>query len=292
MTGRRLRPAALAATVLVLLGGCGLPAKADVRLADHWSMPPAAQQVELKAGDCHQGAADQVDITIEETVDCSFTHLRETTYVGEFTGDLAKLDHAPRLMGSLEWDVTAQQQVYAECDRRTSAYLGRASWYDLRLRLEVIVPADAAWAAGRRWFRCDLSEMDVDWAVTEPRDGSLKRFAYAPACLDITSDVTTIVDCATKHNAEYVGSFLNPMVTKEPESDADYAPIQARCRSLAAPFLGVAASRVAGLTGTTVWFDYEYKFWAAGRRIVHCSLWFGTAAMTGSARGRQGRNLP
>jgi hypothetical protein len=294
MTGRRWLVVGVTALAMAMgAAGCSLPEGVDGKLADKWAMPPAAQQVDPKTGECHLGQSEQVVLTTELTVDCAKSHMRETTYVGTFTGVSASLSRPPQLRTSASaQDKAAQTKAYEECSKQTSAYLGH-TWYDMRLRLEIVLPSDAAWQAGRKWFRCDLEEINVDTDDIHAREGSLKGFTLPTACMsNPESGPSTIVACTTKHNAEYAGSFLNPMVGKKPSSDADYEPIHTRCRALIATYIGATASQVRFLTGTSIWWDYDYDYWSTGRRVVHCALWFNKKTMIGSAKGKHGRNLP
>jgi hypothetical protein len=294
MTGRRwLVVGVTTLAVMIGVAGCGLPDGVDGKLADKWAMPPAAQQVATVAGECHVGGSEQVMLVSELTVDCAKSHTRETTYVGEFTGAVGGLAQPPLLTKTVgEPGLSAQAAAYAECDKQTSAYLGH-KWYDMRLRLEVVMPNDTAWKADRRWYRCELSEVNPDNDSVKAREGSLKGVIFPVACMsNPVSGRATLIACTTKHNAEYAGSFLNPMVGKEPTTTKDYAPIHTRCRALIATYLGTTAAQVQYMTGTSIWWDYDYEYWSMGRRVVHCALWFNKKTMIGSAKGRHGRNLP
>lgn len=293
----RVRPAACAAGFALILGlsGCGLPEGVDGDIG--WPTPASAEQVVSKAGDCHTSLGEQIAPAKEQTVDCAASHNRETTYVGAFTGAAAAERKPPTLdRYSTAVAKAAQAEVYAECDRRTSEYVGH-NWYHIRLRLVVAVPTDVAWQAGQHWYRCDLVEVDLGVDAVQAREGSLKGATLPATCLAVPASGTAkVVPCGERHNSEYAGTFLAPQTSKE-VVEPDYESLHTTCRTVAASFLGVRAAQVAGLTGTYLWFDNrsDYnlaEYWIMGRRLVHCLLWFGTGTMTGSARGNKGRDLP
>jgi hypothetical protein len=292
MARRQWAGCAAILAMAVGLAGCSLPEGVDGDIADRWSMPPAAQQVTPKAGECHVSTGDQIALATEKTVDCSASHTRETTYIGEFTGAAAAERKPPRLDRYATPEAKAAQvAAYAECDRQTSAYVGH-SWYHIRLRLEVTVPTDDAWRAGRRWYRCDVVEVDLGMEALRPREGSIKGVTLPATCVTVPQEGTPkAISCTDPHNSEYAGTFLVPMPAKE-VTEPDYPSLHTRCRSVAATFLGVPVSQVETLTGTYVWFDYRSEYWILGRRLIHCLLWFGDSVMTGSAKGHKGRDLP
>jgi len=275
------------------LAGCALPAGVDGKIADHWAMPAAALQVVPKVGECHTGIGELIKVTTEVQVDCAKLHSRETTYVGEFSAAVAGQRKAPRLdTFGLPEVKTAQAEAYAECDRRTTEYVGHP-WYHLRLRVEVALPPDDAWRSGRKWYRCELVEIDLALNAIQTREGSLKGVTLPHTCLSFASESSAkAVPCTAEHNAEYVNTFLGPAPSNTSALEPDYPPLHSRCRAQAAPYIGVSASQVESLTGTYVWFDYPFTYWFLGRRLVHCLLWFDSATMIGSAQGKHGRNLP
>ncbi|MEV0271346.1 septum formation family protein [Hamadaea sp. NPDC050747] len=281
-----------AAAVLMGLAGCGLPSGVDGKLANEWSMPPAAQEVQAKVGDCRSATQEQVNPVTETMVPCSGTHNREIVYIGEFTGASAALSSPPTLQKNATGAAAAAQaEAYAECSKQASAYVGHA-WYDVRLDLNVVLPNSTAWAAGRKWYRCELQQVDWYSFDDETREGSLKDFTYPIRCMNFANDESREVGCATKHNGEYVGTFTALSQTR-PKTSAQYAAYHTKCRSLAAPYLGVTVAQVRYLTGTYVWFSYNEDYAASGRQDVHCFLWYGeTKSMTGTAKGKRGTNLP
>ncbi|NUR69357.1 MAG: hypothetical protein HOU81_00910 [Hamadaea sp.] len=290
--GRRLAAGLAVAAVLLGLAGCGLPDGVDGKLANQWSMPPAAQVVQAKVGDCRTATQEQVNPVTEAMVPCTGTHNREVVYVGEFIGASAALTTPPTLQKNATGAAAAAQaEAYAECSKQATAYVGHP-WYDVRLDLTIALPTNAAWAAGRKWYRCELQQVDWYSFDEESREGSLKGFTYPIACMNFANDESRVVDCATKHNGEYVGTFTAFSATR-PTTNAQYEPYHTKCRSLAAAYLGVGTAQVKYLTGTYVWFGYNEAYVASGRQDVHCFLWYGAKkSMTGTAKGKRGTNLP
>src|SRR5690606_9555026 len=85
-------------------------------------------------------------------VDCSDLHQLETIYGGAFDEeDVIDQDESSG-PGTARW-----REAFQECDEADDEYLG-ADFRHGDLWLGVAVPRDDAWAAGARWFRCDLVE--------------------------------------------------------------------------------------------------------------------------------------
>lgn len=293
MTGRRkIVLAAIALMAAVGVAGCGLPAGVDGKLTNAWAAPPTPQLVEAKAGDCVVTRAEQTTPHDNPITICTNTHHREIVHVGTFTGAAAALAVPPRIKENATGaEAAAQATAYAECSKQASAYLGRP-WYSIHLDLFVVLPTDRAWQAGRKWFRCELQE--VDWYSNNPkaRTSSLKGNAFPVSCINFTGDEAKEVPCTTKHNGEFVGGFDATSATP-PKTDKQYEAYHKRCRDLIGAYIGVARSRVQYVTGTYLWYEHDDEYWSSGRRGMLCFIWLGEKKyMTGSAKGKGGRNLP
>ncbi|NUT36989.1 MAG: septum formation family protein [Hamadaea sp.] len=293
MTGRRkIVIATVALMAAVGLAGCGLPAGVDGELTNAWAAPPAPQLVEAKVGDCRVNRSEQASPIADLAVDCTKSHYREVVYIGTFTGESAGLSRPPRLTPNATGkEATAQAEAYKECGKQASAYVGHP-WGTVHLSLEVVLPTDAAWQAGRKWFRCELQEIDWNSGDEKARTASLKGFSFPVTCMNFTSEEALVVDCAKRHNGEFVGVYQAPG-SIVPKTDAQWNPYHAKCRALVGPYLGVAVSRVRYVTGTYSWFMQDNDYWSSGRQDILCFIWTGDKKyMTGSAKGKGGRNLP
>ena len=158
--GRRVATAAL-------LVGCGAAGGAGRRPGRRLGGLPAAGRVHagcrgVPGGRLHRdGRPGRY-----APVDCAGPHRVETVHVGAFPSARA----AAPAGGSTEL-----RGAFAECDTRATGYVGD-DWRAGRLRLSVALPSAPGWAAGSRWYRCDLSEVDTveAGATVVARTGSLR----------------------------------------------------------------------------------------------------------------------
>lgn len=165
-----------AAVTAVLLVGCAGAGGLDGDLTDDWAALPPAVPFTPAAGVCQ--AADFTDVVTlagYQPVDCAGPHRVETVHVGAFPVERATAPAG----GSAEL-----RGAFAECDTRATGYVGD-DWRAGRLRLSVALPSGPGWAAGSRWYRCDLSELTtVEAAATVVvRSGSLRdALKGSPRC--------------------------------------------------------------------------------------------------------------
>ncbi|WP_051366735.1 septum formation family protein [Hamadaea tsunoensis] len=280
--GRRGRLLAAAVMVLALAAGCSsLPAGVDGRLVDGWPMPAEAEQTLPKAGDCHSyvyGEEARSD-AVGDPVPCDGPHIRETVYVGRFTGAAAQLAEPPPLYTRATAEVAkAQSDAYLDCNAQASRYLGHP-WYDPRLRLHVTLPVRTAWQAGVRWYRCDIEEIKYD-SSTEmtggqqiQRTASLRRDWPATLCVEMNIDGWPERPCTAKHSGEFVGAFLMPVRTTLPKGDKDFAPLHAVCELMISKYTGISLSKLAW--GDGVSWQEGLDYWKSGRRVTECYVWSG-----------------
>lgn len=282
-----------AATVVALLAGCAGPTDGD--LTDDWGALPAAGPFTPETGVCQVAdATTQVTLAAYQPVECSVPHRVETVHVGTFpTGQ-----SGPPAAGSADLRV-----AFVDCDTRTSTYVG-ADWRTGRLRLWVAVPSPSGWAAGSRWYRCDLTEVttaEVDAGVVL-RTGSLRGGLAAGSPLrlgcqqsgpDRGGGVEALrpVDCRSRHDAEFVGVWRAPK-RPYPTADADWAPLYAGCRSEIARFTEVPDDPTLRLRVDVVVRPPSAGRWEVGDRGVRCYLWLSDRRVTRSLRSAGPAGLP
>ncbi|WP_233514011.1 septum formation family protein, partial [Micromonospora craterilacus] len=81
------------------------------------------------------------------------------------------------------------------CDNRANGYVGD-NWRAGRIRLAVAVPSGPGWAAGSRWYRCDLIRDARAEAITLVEEDP--ELARHPA---LAASVAALVDA---DRAEYL----------------------------------------------------------------------------------------
>ena len=148
----RLPPLALAAALLALpaLSGC-TPAESQQKSGD--ASPDVKAQV-VKApeiGACRvlqpSDLAEASDST--ETVPCKQPHDAETFAVGPFKGRLADAGYDDPRLGAHVYDVCSKAFMRFTGADESLTLRSVVSWAWFR-------PTEAEWAAGARWFRCDV----------------------------------------------------------------------------------------------------------------------------------------
>ncbi|MCN0180435.1 septum formation family protein [Salinispora arenicola] len=291
--GQRVGIGAVAVAVVALLAGCAGPSDGD--LTDDWGMLPAAGPFVPEAEVCQVAdAAAQVALAVYQPVECSVPHRVETVHVGVFVTERS----GPPAVGSTEF-----RGAFVDCDKRTTRYVGD-DWRAGRLRLWVAVPSLSGWAAGSRWYRCDLTEVTTVEAEAEVvvRTGSLRdalvgesplRLGCQQSRQDRGGGVSTLlpVDCGTRHDAEFVGVWQSPDLPY-PSRDADWAPFYAGCRSEVAHFVEVPDDVFLRLRTDVVVRPPAADRWEAGDRGVRCYLWLSGRQVTGSLTGAGPARLP
>ncbi|MEU4402154.1 septum formation family protein [Micromonospora orduensis] len=283
-----------AAVTAVLLVGCAGSGGLDGDLTDDWAAMAAPSAFTPAAGVCH--AADFTDVVTlagYEPVDCAGPHRLETVHVGAFPAQRATAPAG----GSAEL-----RGAFAECDTRATGYVGD-DWRAGRLRLSVALPSGPGWAAGSRWFRCDLTELStVEAAATVVvRSGSLRDALKSPTPLRLgcqqtrgaAGRVQTLVpvECGRQHDAEFVGVWRAPD-TPYPTSDADWAPLYTGCRSALGRYVGVPDDAELRFRSGVVVRPPGAGRWRVGDRGVRCYLWLSDRTVTASLKGAGPAGLP
>lgn len=277
----------LAAATLLVASGC-----ARVDLVNEWPALAEPTGWEPKAGACTDGGFAEVSYrTTYEPLDCNRSHGFETVFIGQFKGDAASLPKPPGA-GS-----TAMTAAWNECDAKTTEFLG-GPWRDGRIWFGVAVPSTGTWEGGARWFRCEvMASSDLYGESPQKRTASLKG-AFAAAsdlkfgCFVRPEDENAewqTVDCGTKHNIEYVGSF---QATGDRDGVKDDDSYHIKCRSLIAAFAGVPDDgNMKYRVGTYLSWRNE-QLWKSGDNWIRCHLWTSTRMLTGSVKGGGTKALP
>jgi len=276
------------------LTGCAGSGGLDGDLTDDWAAMPPAGPFTPAAGVCQ--VADftaTVGLAGYDPVGCELPHRVETVHVGAFTVDRA----TPPALGSVEL-----RTAFADCDGRANGYVGD-NWRAGRLRLAVALPTGPGWAAGSRWYRCDLTELTTVEAAAKvvTRTGSLRDALKRPSALRLGCQRTgsdahrvqtlTPVECGATHDAEFVGVWPAPD-RPYPTKDADWLPLYAGCNTVLARYVGVPDDPTLRFRSGVVVRPPGAGRWAAGDRGVRCYLWLSDRTVTSSLKGAGPAGLP
>ncbi|QOC89989.1 septum formation family protein [Micromonospora craniellae] len=292
---RATRSLVAAFAVAAVLAGCSGSGGLDGDLVDDWGALPPPGPFTPAAEVCHEPEfTPTVSLAAYAPVDCAQPHRVETVYVGALPAERA----APPAVGTTE-----MRTAFAECDKRASGFVGD-DWRAGRLRLAVAVPSEPGWAAGSRWYRCDLMEVTTAEAAATVvvRTGSLRDALRTPSPVRLGCQQTrsgrggvvqtlVAVDCAKRHDAEFVGVWQSPE-RAYPTASAQWAPFYEGCRSVIARYTGVPDDTDLVFRSDLVVRPPGAGRWRAGDRGVRCYLWFGDRTVTGSLKGVGPAGLP
>lgn len=281
----------------MVLAACGeVPAGVDGDITDDWGgFPPLAGFVP-EAPACHpQDFRPVAPLAEYQPVDCGQPHLVETVYVGELEGEAAELPAPPAA------DSSVQQEAYEQCEQQVADGLG-ADFREGRLWLGVAMPAERAWAAGARWFRCDLQEVASVYGDPVERTGSLaggladEGSPLRLRCFSVAAEEDAVaemapVGCEEPHDAEFVGVWRAPGEAYPDQGDAE-AEVYQGCREQVAAYVDVPVDGdLIYRTGTIADWISEQE-WQAGDRGFRCYLWLPGRDLTESLAGAGGEALP
>jgi len=281
---RRWVAAAIAAVLCAAaLAGCssGLPQGVDGDLTNHWAPPPTAVQWKPQASGCFEKMADQLSMSEYRPIPCAEEHLAEAFALGEYTG--------PR---SDDTD-TAWPAAYLDCERRADAFVGGA-WHAGRLTVEPAFPTGSAWAAGVRWYSCEIGETYADGSDLAAHKGSLKGAMVGEAsdialqCFNPTVKGESVsamdpVSCSRPHHAEFAGLWTAPKMSL---TALDSSPQLAKgCLSAIARYTKVPNDSMIKYRTGWLGFPRQDDYWNAGDRTVQCYMWISSETMTGSYKG-------
>ncbi|BCJ59857.1 septum formation family protein [Micromonospora endophytica] len=292
---RATRTLIAALTVGTLLAGCAGAGGLDGDLVDDWAALPPPGPFTPAADLCHEADfAEVVPVGAYAPVDCAAPHRVETVHVGAFP---ATRSTPP------EHTSTELRAAFADCDKRATGYVGD-EWRAGRLRLAVAVPSEPGWAAGSRWYRCDLMEVttaDVGAKVVV-RTGSLRAALRTPSALRLgcqraRTDRNRVVqalvpvDCAERHDAEFAGVWRSPD-RPFPKRSVDWAPFYAGCRSVLARYADVPDDTDLAFRTDVVVRPPAAGRWRLGDRGIRCYLWLSDRSVTGSLKNAGRAGLP
>jgi hypothetical protein len=277
------------------LAGCGVPEGTDGNLVDEWTDLPAPTIFQPAAGTCHPTAASVGHLTSYAPVPCERSHEAETVHVGTLPAEHA--DRAtPPPAGS-----PARIAAYDECEKAANRTLG-ADWRSGRIALHTILPSDAGWRGGARWFRCDVAEVNrLDGAEVKVRTGSLKGTLaddapLAHRCFNVKLandkvDDMVEVACTTKHDAEFVGVFRDTAGDHD-ELVKGSSRIHRRCQAMVAKYAKVPDDGNLKYRTGTIYYHPSADEWKDGNRGVQCFLWLSDRSLTRSVKGGGTKALP
>ncbi|MFY1649805.1 septum formation family protein [Solwaraspora sp. WMMB762] len=281
--------ALLAAASLAVTAGCAAPPPGtDGTLTDGWAGFGEPTIFVPQAGTCHRDEAASGSGRYYRPVDCDELHLVETVHVGTFTGADAQRTTAP--VGN----VPARETARVECDARAAEFLGDI-WQHGLLDMTVLMPPQAAWSAGARWFRCDLIEISSVFRGTVlPRTGSLRGTLADGGALRLGCHVVRWgddhlealepVDCARPHHGEFVGAFDGGAL---PSSWPGDEAIQESCLLMIADYADLPVDEDLPYRVATFWFRTGNPSVWEGDLRVRCFLYVPdfTTPLVRSAKG-------
>lgn len=292
MSSRGRRLLAVLVATLALAGCGGLPPGVDGNLTNNWSAMPLPKVAVPVAGVCYPGRYVHVWVGDFTTVDCANMHQVETVFVGTFTGADAQRSAAPAT------DSPALPAVYTQCQKGADDYLG-GDWHTADVWLGLVVPSNAAWQAGARWFRCDMIHRSDPFATSIVDHGSLRgdlagARSAAYGCLSTTEDkdrtITAAkpVDCAMPHQAEFAGVYTAPDVPYPSDGTTRDTMLERGCQGVVATFLGL--QNVSQWTSSAVgWWGlgWDQDQWKLGDRGTQCFAYAYTKSgkFVGSVKG-------
>lgn len=293
---RRFGLALAALLISTTVAGCGLPNGLDGDLVDGWVEMPEPEHPVPEAGVCHVSEYQRsVRMHLYNPVSCDDDHQVETVYVGFFEGEIAERATPPE-PGTSQWRVG-----YKECDSAAAEYLGadfRHGW----LWLGLVVPTEAAWNGGARWFRCDLEETrrTMHWrpmwpgsrrdALTSP--SKLMRGCFDAEPIDGEGRVELgPVDCGVPHNAEFVGVWRSGF-NSYPTGSREFNQVHAGCREQVAEYVGLPVDDELPYRTGTIFDHIGEEDWENGDRAFRCYLWLEDAEFTESLKDAGPSALP
>jgi hypothetical protein len=276
----------LVVLVALALAGCS---SGDGDITAGWPMIAAATPFKPATGTCHE-TLDNGSADTYQPVACSDLHVSETFFVGTAA-------NAPVVPGA---GSAAAEQAYATCAGKAAAFLG-GPWRSARIAVHLIWPSRSGWEGGARWFRCDVTEADLDTQDDASRTGSLAGALKGVSALRLgcfnpkvdDDDVSTMtpVACTTRHRAEFAGLWTAPEISYAAQTK-DRTQTAAGCRSAIATFAGVPDD--ANMQYRSGWISYNptRAEWQLGERRVRCFLWFSDRTLTHSLKGAGPAGLP
>lgn len=286
---RRLVLATMGVLVPVVLAGCGLSGTLEGSPSADLSSAPAAQPAPA-VGHCYLTVVTVSYPAANPPVDCAKTHRAETVSVGVFTDTYAGMPSLPAA-GS-----DALRSAFDACDIESQRFVG-GDWRGGRLSIQVVVPSPTGWAAGSRWYRCDIFELvalDGGTARSHPddhplertgslRDALTRKLPLVYTCFEEDQwEYLIPVACTEPHGFEFVGIWTAP--------DLAYDKVQQgtkrawrECYTAIAKYTGMPRTKVEYEMGVTYRMPSP-EAWERGDRGVKCFLWLESRKVTKSLR--------
>jgi hypothetical protein len=275
--------AALGLGLILLLAGC---AHGDI--TKDWGPMTAAKQFRPAAGTCHTNLDEATLISPEsdyKPVSCTSTHSSETVAIF----DLSPTDAAT--------PEKRQAEAYAECSKRTTAWLGK-DWRTGWTTILPMLPGDQGWTGGARWVRCDVAEVSPESGDPVDRTASLKGALKPGGKLLATCANPTVkgpavtalhpAACSTKHIAEFAGLFTSKKSDPRAVTESEFGK---GCYPVVAKFAGLRNdSNLQYRVGWMSFMPSEYA-WERGDHAVRCFLWL-PGKKTGSYHNAGPGKLP
>jgi hypothetical protein len=292
---RRWTAAAVGALAALLLAGCqSLPAGIDGDVTDGWSTIGAPTAFTPTAGTCHEQLDESGPMADYRPVPCTELHVSETVALGTFGGPGAAATAVPD-PGSNVVD-----EAYQDCSRKISSFVG-GPWRSGRISVNVVLPSPPGWSGGARWYRCDITEVDVNSSRPQTRKGTMARGLTGAAPLKLRCfnpsvdgeavDRMAAVTCTKTHRAEFAGLWTAPAGRYE-LLRTDQKRTATGCRTAIARFVGVPDD--SDLQYRSGWISYNptETEWERGERGVQCFVWLSSRPLTRSLQGAGTRGLP
>lgn len=283
----------LAVTLVLAVSGCSLPLGTDGDLGNQWPAFAEPTGWEPRPDTCHGSFQPAMTRDAYQPVECTAKHGYETVYIGQFTGEAAKLPSAP-LAGT-----TDRQAAWAVCDAKVTEFVG-APWRSGKLWVSLATPSNGAWEGGARWFLCQVGALEringkaglvsASLKGELTRESPLKNRCYQVPAND--NDETLEVACTVAHTYEFAGTF-DPGMSWEDLQDYERtkAQVHTKCRSTIAGYVGVPDDRFLKYrTGTSVQYP-DRDDWEAGDHHVRCHI-FSDRTLTRSLKGTGNSGLP
>lgn len=257
-TGNRRWVALFAAILLLLIGLTACEDESDTGRLGAAASPsnlPTDQPSDADApdsadyqpivGDCwdYDYADAAGGVSSDQPVDCTSEHTGYTFRAGTVSerSELATKESA--------------------CLRDHAAELGLKNTEVGALLIGVVfwAPTSPEWAAGARWFRCDVASIGqsslypLPADIADLMDGDKLARGFA-ACL--VEGRSALVPCTDPHDAQWSGSVTSPLKTP-PQGER---------------LLEIAEKPCLRITNSTDWFTTTTpdSFWQAGMRIINC----------------------
>jgi hypothetical protein len=286
-TMRRWLAATTAVLTVTVLAGCGvdLPEGTDGDLTDGWSTITAPKAFAPVAGLCHESLDAEVSIESYKPRPCAALHVAETVAadVPEYGSDLEKA-------------------AYQDCAKRISTFVG-APWRTGRIGVNVVLPTQAGWTGGARWYRCDVTEININTSEPQARTGTMARGlagnepellmgCFNPKIADDDVESMIAVDCTKPHKAEFAGLWKTPAGFAFKRFTANDKAVQKGCLSTIATFAKIPNDSDVQYRVGWIFYAPTPDEWDRGDRDVQCFLWKSGKSMTRSMKGAGTKGLP